>query len=320
MNAPVARGPRLRRGPRAQRVWPLLQRLIRRVHLYLGLFLWPFVLLFGITGLSFNHPTVGRGLQTRELAGDDVRRLTGFSPWNPGAIANEVVTKLNQDGKRLTLSEDFDPKFDGWPLFAAPSAGGKQVVILSLGDGSTTITDRPDDPNDGPRPLSDTPIPLERYSTTRLAEQPTPLLAEAPRRAKGPLRPHPKVHPELRFQVQDQAGVTWDVLYDLTTGEVRGKHAVAPRQRPLVELLEAIHTQHHFPPERDAKFTWALFADLTALTLIIWALTGLVMWVQLKRLRKSGGVVLALSITVAAVVVYGVAQDLSFAGMLGKTE
>lgn len=317
MNAPIPREPRPDHGRDAERRWSAVKRVVRRVHLYLGLFLWPFVLLFAITGLSFNHPTVGRGLQRVELGAEEVKRRTGFEPWDPATIAADVVRELNQRGGRYTLSPEYAPRFDGWPLFAAPSEHGRQALLVSLGDGSATITDRPNARGEAAAPLVDGEIPLERYSIPALAERLTPLLERAPRPTTGPLRPHPTTHPELRFRVADATGTTWDVVYDLTARTVTGKK-VGPREQPLVELLEAIHKQHHYPVERDAKWLWALFADATALTLIVWALSGLFMWFQLKRLRKPGAVVLALSLAVAAFVILGVATDLSFAGAFAE--
>jgi len=290
---------------------------VRRVHLYLGLFLWPFVLLFGVTGLSFNHPTVGRGLERVVLGAEEVKRRTGFEPWDPAAIAADVVHELNRRGGRYALSDAYAPRFDGWPLFAAPSEKGRQALIVSLADGHATITDRPDAPDAAPIPLLEGEVPLERYSIPALAEQLTPLLERAPRSVTGPLRPHPTTHPELRFRVVDASGASWDALYDLSTRTVVGKK-VGPRERPLVELLEAIHKQHHYPVERDAKWIWALFADLSALPLIVWALSGLFMWFQLKRLRATGAMVIGLSLAVAALVILGLPGDMSFAGAFAE--
>src|SRR5690606_6113037 len=96
------------------------------------------------------------------------------------------------------------------------------------------------------------------------------------------------------------------------TGKLSGREAHAGRQSSWAEALEAVHKQHHFPPHRDMTFCWALVADATALTLIVWALSGLVMWWQLRRLRKTGGVVIAISVALASVVISGVHQELTF--------
>ena len=46
---------------------------------------------------------------------------------------------------------------------------------------------------------------------------------------------------------------------------------------PFPELLAKLHTTHHYPLSVRATWFWALLADLTAITLVLWALSGLAM-------------------------------------------
>ena len=78
----------------------------------------------------------------------------------------------------------------------------------------------------------------------------------------------------------------------------------------VIELFESIHKQHHYPPHTDATSYWALFADLTALTRIVWASTGIVMWWQMRKLRRSGAVIVALAIAVSTLIVANTAREL----------
>jgi hypothetical protein len=287
-------------------------RLLRRTHLYLGLLLWPFALFFGITGLSFNHPTVGRGLPVQSLPAEMVRKLTGFQPWAPERVAAAVVRELNAPGYRYRLSDSSAPRFSGFPLFVAPAGAGKRVLIVNLSSGSATLTLRPDAAAETRVELAAEPLKLPDYDVARLAQQLTPVLSAAGHAPEGALRPHPEVHPELHFRVSDAKERELNVVYDLASGELWAKPTAEPRSESLVALLERIHTQHHYPPHAGATTVWALFADLTALTLITWALTGLVMWWQLKRLRRLGAVVIALSLALAGGVIASTAAELRF--------
>jgi hypothetical protein len=301
-----------RPSPHAGKTKPQLLRLLRRVHLYLGLLLCPFVLLFGITGLSFNHPTVGRGLAVDSVSAGDVARATGFRPWDAAQVASEVVAGLNANGAGYRLVEPSSARFGGWPLFAAPASHGKQVVILSLSDGSATITERPEAAAETPTPFAEAEVRLPARDLKQLAQQLTPLLEERGVAVRGPLTPHPKVHPELAFRLLDGEGRAWNALYDFGTGKLAGKPSAQRRRGALIELLEAVHTQHHYPPHPSATLWWALFADLTAGTLIVWAVTGLTMWWQMRRLRKLGAVVLLAAIGLAVAVIGSTASELSF--------
>ncbi len=295
------------------RLVPLVQRLLRRIHLYLGLLVWPFVLLFAISGMSFNHPTIGRGLTMRRISSSEVERATEFRPWDAEKIALRVVEKLSAGGPAYRLSTAHGARFADFPLFAAPTEGGRQVVIVRLSEGSTTITERPMEPEDPELPFGKDVIRLEEYDLAEVARRLNPLLAEQGIATMGPLRPHPEVHPEVRFVMLDAEGRAWNTVYDLSSGTLSGKPADAPAPGAFVELLEAIHTQHHYPPETGPTFWWALFADVTAVTLIVWALTGLLMWWQLKRLRRAGAVVVAFAVVLAGVVMVSTAREIRFA-------
>jgi hypothetical protein len=299
-------------GPASATRRQLALRLLRRVHLYLGLLLWPFLLLFGITGLSFNHPTVGRGLEVKQLSPAEVVAASAFRPWDAEQVASEVVAGLNAAGAKYRLSREPGARFAGFPLFAAPTERGKQVLIVSLSDGSATITERPDPAPATPTPFGDAEIKLAARDLQTLAQTLTPVLAAQHVETKGPLKPHPKVHPQLAFGMLDAGGKEWNVLYELGTGKLSGKPSAEHRSGAFVELLEAIHTQHHYPPHPSATRWWALFADLTAFTLIVWSLTGLVMWWQLRRLRLAGAVIIALAVGTSATVMLTTGAELSF--------
>jgi hypothetical protein len=295
-----------------RRAAPLALRLVRRIHLYLGLLLWPFALFFGITGLSFNHPTIGRGLEVRRLSAATVSRHTRFEGWDAQRIAQRLVHDLNAGGHgyRLDLAER--PRFSGFPLFVAPAAKGKQVLILDLSDGDATLTERPDPSSVAHVPFDGQRVTLAEYDLAKLAARLNPLLRDPELAVEGPLRPHPEIHPQLRFGMSSRDGRPWNVVYDLSTGELSGTSRGTRHRGSLAELLESLHKQHHYPPHADATSVWALFADLTAATLILWSLSGLVMWWQMKRLRRAGTLVIVIAIALSASVISATAREIHF--------
>src|SRR5690606_16230299 len=130
--------------------------------------------------------------------------------------------------------------------------------------------------------------------------------------AKAPLRAHPKVAPELRFRMRDAAGTVWNVDYDLRTSALDGRRADDATPTLFVELLEKLHQHHHFPGHVGATFWWALFADLTGLTLALWACTGIVMWWQMKQTRLLGIASIAVAIGLSAWVISATVGELEF--------
>ncbi|WP_437291687.1 PepSY domain-containing protein [Sorangium sp. So ce406] len=289
-------------------------KIVRRVHMYLGLLLFPWILMFGISGMLFNHPEIGRDIDRRYLSGEQVSALTGFQPWDPDALARRVVAQLNAGSPApYTLDEDTSGSFSGWPLLAAPRGdGGRQVVILRLDDGSATVSSHAPEPEAPAPPFAGAAIDLPDHRMAAVQEQMKELLPRMGVEAQGPLRAHPKVAPELRFRMRDAEDRAWNVTYNLGTGRLDGRLDGGPGRPRLVEVLETLHKTHHFPVHGGMTWVWALFADITGLTLAVWALSGLVMWWQMKPTRVIGAAAVAAALALSAVVMSGTASDVLF--------
>ena len=73
-----------------------------------------------------------------------------------------------------------------------------------------------------------------------------------------------------------------------------------------------MHTTHHFPLRVGPLWFWALFEDLLGVTMVIWAISGLVMWWQIKRTRLAGVLSIAAALGLAAAVMLGTLSELTF--------
>nr|UZH23219.1 MxcO [myxobacterium MSr12020] len=312
--------PSPRPGPtRPRRGYGAVMKFVRRLHMYLGLLVFPWVLLFGMSGVLFNHPEIGREIERRDLSPQELSTLTGLKPWNPDEIAQKVVTQLNAGSPGgYTLDAAAPSEFSGWPLLAAPSqAGGRHVLILSLDDGNATLSTHAPEPKSSPPPFAGAKIELPEYGMAAVQDQVKELLPKLGIDASGTLQAHPKVHPELRFRVRDGNDRAWNVVYDLGTGQVDGRPA-GPGQLRLVELLGRLHKTHHFPVHGDMAWLFALFADITGITLVVWALSGLAMWWQMKPTRVIGALAIAVAVAAAALVMRGTATEIQFGNVQGE--
>lgn len=334
--------------------WLRSLRLIRRVHLYLGLLLMPWVLLFAITALSFNHPGMWRDLQGSTLSPERVRELVGFQPWDADVIAERVATAMGATPSDAVPSSDAatpsdaagtgteaggvvaspaasspapnappaerggyevvpgSASFHGWALFARPAPEGQRVVILALDRGEAFLSTRPPTSESAKPPFFGERVSLPEHNTEALAKVLEPIHADDLGADAAPLRPHPRIRPELRFLVRDDRGDSWNVVYDLGTGLLDGRPTQEVSSTPTIELLESLHKQHHYPPSFAASSVWALFADLTAITLLFWCLSGLLMWWQMKKLRWVGASLLVLAVVVATLVMTSTAAEITF--------
>ena len=86
-----------RRPRRFGKRYNLLMKWVRRTHMYTGLVLLPWVLMFGASGVLFNHPTwLSPSDVVYQESGEKLRELTGFEKSDPIALAGVVVDRLNE--------------------------------------------------------------------------------------------------------------------------------------------------------------------------------------------------------------------------------
>jgi hypothetical protein len=161
-------------------------------------------------------------------------------------------------------------------------------------------------------------IPLPDVSTKAVEEHLTGLLEARQLDATDALRAHPKIAPELRFRVRDAADTAWNLTYDLGSGTLSGRKSDVLPNLGLTQLLAKLHMTHHFPMAFGALWLWALFADLLGITMVFWAVSGMIMWWQLKQTRLLGIASLAIALGLAAAIIGGTMRHLTFGDVTPK--
>jgi hypothetical protein len=308
---------------------------VRRGHLYLGLFLLPWAVLYGITGFLFNHPTAFADAPTATFSRADLAGTPMEYPPAPAAIAEQVVAALNDraaEGKPYSLVAPEKARYTREFAFATVRADGVEVSLLfdAMGKGGTV------------RSRTITPMKVEERAPFAVGAG---LKAGAPKRENGE-RPAPSpalaldapLHdrvkaavpvvlertgfpsgevtvtsvPDLSFHMSDGAK-TWLVTYNPMTGSVSGKSVDA--DTPVEDLstrrfLLRLHLAHGYPGEANTRWFWAVVVDATALVLVFWGVSGLFMWWQIKATRRAGFVILLLSIAAATALGMGMHETM----------
>lgn len=290
-----------------------LKRLTRRVHMFAGLLLMPWVLFFGVSGVLFNHPGLGESMRAQRVAPDELRAMGVNAPWKPDVAAREIVRALNARGGRYyELDESFEPHLAGFTLLSAPAPDGRYALLLDMARGggvlvTRTRRQRPDD-----AVLAEVPLDLPELTTAALETKLRGLIARHQLPRVEELKAHPKIAPELRLRVRDADGTRWNLRYDTRTGSVSGRRSDAFPALGASQILASMHTTHHFPLRVGPLWFWALFEDLLGVTMVIWAISGLVMWWQIKRTRLAGVLSIAAALGLAAAVMLGTLSELTF--------
>lgn len=301
---------------------------VRRAHLYLGLFLFPWAMLYGVTAFLFNHPTAFSDQPTATFG----RSATAGTPLEnlptPAEQAAIVVARLNE---RLKPDRPFtltDPNMAGYNrefAFATVKADGKTVSVLfdvKAGGGTVRMAAAPPPPppaekapfavgspasrrpqGKGRRPPADTqPVDDGLFLDQPLHERVKAAVPTVLERTGFPTGDVTVTSiPELTFPVSAN-GKTWTASYNPMTGAVTGKPDGTDPAPDLStrRFLLRLHTAHGYPGEPNARWVWAVIVDLTAGVLCFWGVSGLFMWWQLKATRTAGAVTLVVSAISAA--------------------
>ena len=61
----------------------------------------------------------------------------------------------------------------------------------------------------------------------------------------------------------------------------------------LNRMVRRLHVTHGYSRPDWPRVIWAVFVDLMAFAMVMWAITGVAMWWQKKSLRVAGGAVIA---------------------------
>ncbi|WP_406697720.1 hypothetical protein V5E97_02550 [Singulisphaera sp. Ch08] len=286
----------------------------RRLHLYSGLFLFPWVMLYGVTALLFNHPEVfpdqfRRRLEAADVAGTGLDRLPA-----PAEAAAQLVAALNKPshgGERSQRNYSLvDPETAAYTrdFIAARSRGDSEEhsIVLDLETGTGTVSTRA--LPQGGRPPFAPGDPKPERSLAERVKAGVPLALERKGLTSGTTRI--TFAPELTFLVAVD-GTTWRASYNVQTGALTGRRPESGGNLSPREFLTRLHLTHGYHSHGWARIVWAVFVDVMFATMLFWGLSGLLMWWQMRSTRWLGGVVLCLGVTIAFLLTIGMYQVVS---------
>ncbi len=284
---------------------------VRRIHLYSGLFMFPWVMLYAITAFLFNHPGAFADREQRLFTADDFAGTPLARPADPGADAAQIVAALNaklaQPGSprfRLVEPEQADYSRDVLTI-RARGAGQEHSVLFDVPSGTALVstaaqTDSPLAPFAirglkvpgalGDRVRSGIPKALTRQG----------LAADDAGMSIGT---------DLVFLVETD-GQIWRATYSVQTGAVSGRPHENPSDLTTRRFLTQLHMTHGYPTQGTARWIWALAVDAMFASMVFWGISGLFMWWQLKAVRVGGAIILISSLIFAAIIAVAMHQSL----------
>jgi hypothetical protein len=300
--------------------------LLRRAHLYLGLFLFPWAILYGITAVLFNHPSWFSDqrmsyFSAKSLAGTPLeQRLT------PNEQADLFVTQLNERRKPTTpFQRVSEAKYNREFAFGLCKVDGQTVNwLVDLKQGSGTIRSTVDQPKPTPKrvpfleaPTSPAPVkntPPERfvidYPIREKLEASMPKVLQDAGYPTGPIQVTSV--PDVVFSLEAD-GEIWQASYNPLTGQL-GAISTSEITQPELStrrFLLRLHKLHGYPSDQTALWFWAILVDVMGLVLVFWGFSGLFMWWQIKATRRLGAILLLISAISAVGLTWAMYQALT---------
>ena len=289
-------------------------KLVRRTHMYTGLLLLPWVLLFGLSGLFFNHPNWATPTDTVHVAQASVVQQTiGFTPIDSQQLAEQVIAFLNQAGDEKFAMVNGSSRITGRLTINAASEHANHTARVNLVTGKAEIQTTPQDQQEKDEPdfagqrVTDLTIDTDLISdgAEALFETAGITIDQRPRMR---LRPAP----ELQFQLTDEAGKVWNTTFNLANGQLAGRAAQSPSGLGFRDSLTRLHRLHQYPDAVGARWFWTFLADATALTMVFWGISGALMWWQIKPTRLLGVGAVSVAVVIAWLIIAGTLAELTF--------
>jgi hypothetical protein len=302
-------------------------QLLRRSHLYAGLFMLPWTMVYGVSAVLFNHPQLYQDRIEATFGKDALAGTPMESPPAPADLANQVIAALRErnPGASYALVEPEKARYAVDSAVAMVRADGQDITMLvNLTGQGGYIRSQPSPP---PKPAEEkAPFAVGEAGNNDMREKrPEGRPAPAPRggdavRFAQPLEervkaavpallekhgfPQGKVNvtfmPDLTFLMRAD-DKTWKVKYHFQTGSVSGEtpDVPAPKSVSAGQYLTRLHLARGYPAEVNLQWWWASIVDAMAAVMVFWGFSGLLMWWQIKRTRRLGMIVLILSLVVA---------------------
>ena len=267
----------------------------RRVHLYAGLIMVPYIFIFGISGLIFNHPTMfsNRSIDTFKL-----EEGAGFKKIFPNIneLAVSITDSIIKD-KLISNPNIKNIRYSNTLILRNRNDLADYRMQVDIPSSQTQIITLPDF-------IIEPPIKRGNYNldvnitSEKLIEKMEEILKN-----QGIQYGKSRVQriPNLVFDLINK-NKKFRVEYNITNGN----YVIVDLQKRdfhLNEMLVNLHQVHGYPISGfSLTWLWVFFADILALLMIVWAVSGLIMWYKMKKQFTIGVVLLSISVLIFIII------------------
>ena len=294
----------------------MIMRWLRRLHLFSGLFMLPWVFLYGFTALLFNHST-WLSETAQEWVEVEDQATSSIRPAN--SMAEEICDALSAQGVDIQPIKGRSAEYTS--PFIAVSEGPDRVTYFVLDiEGERAYQWSHSKSSPAPKvPVADVSEALRSGGAELQLSSTEELLGESFRAHLAREGMSLSSLPKVEFTATLEGEPT--LLRFSPTSPVEGRtglqgkvSVVGSEAKDLStrDFLIQLHEAHGYGIMKDARHFWAYSVDLMFLSMTFWGISGLFMWWQLKSMRRAGAITLLLSTATAAALAYGMHAQLVY--------
>ena len=268
----------------------------RRVHLYSGLVMVPYIFIFGLSGLIFNHPTMfsNRSLDTFQLdEGDGFKALFPNIEELAASLTDSIVSDNIISNPNIE-----DIKYSNTMILRNVNDIADYRMQVDIPTSKIQLITLPDF-------VSEPAIKRGTYdfefgiNNEKLLQKMERILSD---QDIQPGRSRVQGIPNLVFDLKTESK-DYRVTFDLISGNYRIDD-LHKRDFKVSYMLTNLHESHGYPVAGfSVTWLWVFFADSLAVLMIVWAVSGLIMWYKMKKQFTLGVILLSLSVLVFFIIV-----------------
>lgn len=258
--------------------------------MYAGLTLVPWVILYGVTAVMFNHGSWFTPTRALEVSASDLASGPTAALPSAAEIAAEVIAQLERAGGDAPLELSLVDESARWVGSFSTSARTEtdrlRISFDPLGRGGK-VSATPVAPEDAE---AEDLFTREELDALDLSFAPTEEDVDEQFRRLAALHDLEVTElsrrrwPSVEFDVE-RGGE----LYSCDVG-MDGEVEFGPSRGPSTvrRKLLRLHVQHGDSGYGGWRRVWALVVDIKGISMIGWGLTGVVMWWSIKKTRRIG--------------------------------
>ncbi|MBL4687896.1 MAG: hypothetical protein JKY37_25120, partial [Nannocystaceae bacterium] len=250
----------------------------------------PWVVLYAVTGWLFNHPTAFSGdAQLRQFSLDELPETQRSLP-TAQAAAEAVTQQLAAHAPTATITVVDPESAQLQRRISAKATRGTEQARLSIdidkAQGALRLA--PLDKEQIPSALLDAQIvAIAGFDQAAFDGAVALAASELGQSSKGwTVTGMPRLRFTLRVDGED-----WRVTYQPKSGAIDYER-LATREVSVKRVLARLHMTHGYPERFGAAWLHTFIVDLVVACLMLWCITGALMWWQMRRFRRIGLVVI----------------------------